>query len=445
MIWGRRRIGKTRLLLEWVRRHKGLYTVADQSAAPMQRRYAAESISERFPGFAEVDYPSWRSLFVALTKAALLDGWQGPVVFDELPYWITQDKSLASVLQAWLDHDAKTANLTVALSGSAQNMMHGLTLNHDAPLYGRASELMRLSPIPVGYLRQVMPGLSAKDIVKTAALWGGVPRYWELVQPFGGDIETAVDELLLNPLGVLHEEPNRLLAMELPTAASLRPVLDAIGMGANKISEIAGRLGLPSTALSGQMQRLQELDLVKRELPFGEPEKRSKKSLYKIADPMMRAWFRLVAPKRAFLAATDRAGRLAHFEKQKQQLYSEGFEDLAREAVPKLAGSCLDGIRFGPAGRYWAGNGPEWDVVALSEEGNHLLLGEVKWHEQNTDEQKVRAAYQSLLKKGVPAGLNKEGLQIVHAVFVSKLSDSVEKERFPFGVIEAEEMVAAMG
>ena len=51
VIYGRRRVGKTRLLLEWAKKHSGLYTVADQSAAELQRRYFAEALSERLPGF----------------------------------------------------------------------------------------------------------------------------------------------------------------------------------------------------------------------------------------------------------------------------------------------------------------------------------------------------------------------------------------------------------
>ena len=80
VIWGRRRVGKTRLLLEWVRRKGGVYFVADQSAAPLQRRALAEALGSRLPGFAEVVYPDWTSLLsrAAVEAARLRWSGQGP-------------------------------------------------------------------------------------------------------------------------------------------------------------------------------------------------------------------------------------------------------------------------------------------------------------------------------------------------------------------------------
>src|SRR4051812_46806629 len=84
VLYGRRRVGKTRLLLEWAKRHDGLYTVADQSVAELQRTYFAEAVGERLPGFAEVQYRDWRTLLTRLAREAQLAGWRGPLIFDEL-------------------------------------------------------------------------------------------------------------------------------------------------------------------------------------------------------------------------------------------------------------------------------------------------------------------------------------------------------------------------
>ena len=69
-LWGRRRVGKTRLLLEWSSRHDGLYSVADLSSEPVQRAYLADALSLRFPGFGEAAYPDWRTLLRALAREA---------------------------------------------------------------------------------------------------------------------------------------------------------------------------------------------------------------------------------------------------------------------------------------------------------------------------------------------------------------------------------------
>ena len=68
-IWGRRRVGKSRLLVEWCQRRDGLYTVADQSSPAVQRRYMAAAVGQRFAGFADVEYPDWRAFFVLSAPA----------------------------------------------------------------------------------------------------------------------------------------------------------------------------------------------------------------------------------------------------------------------------------------------------------------------------------------------------------------------------------------
>src|SRR5690349_19118855 len=118
VVWGRRRIGKTRLLVEWSERAGGVYTVADQSAPHLQRAYFARSISQALPGFADVTYPDWERLLSRLAADAVSAAFTGPIVIDELPYLVAASPELPSILQRWIDHDAKRAKLRVALAGS---------------------------------------------------------------------------------------------------------------------------------------------------------------------------------------------------------------------------------------------------------------------------------------------------------------------------------------
>ena len=166
--------------------------------------------------------------------------------------------------------------------------------------------------------------------------WGGIPRYWELAQEEGGDVVSQVDRLVLDPLGPLHREPDRLLLEEIPSALEARPVLDAIGAGAHRVSEIAGRLGRPATSMARPLDRLIGLGLVRRELPFGEDEKGSKRGLYKIADPFVRLWFRVVAPYRAQLASGTSAARRQILARFWDSLCAQSWEELCRHQVARL-------------------------------------------------------------------------------------------------------------
>ena len=380
VIWGRRRVGKSRLLLEWSRRRGGLYTVADESAAAVQRRYLAAAVAERFGGFADVEYPDWRSFFARVADAAAQADWAGPFILDELPYLIAADPSLAAVLQNWLDRPGGRPCLVV--SGSSRHMMHGAALDPDAPLYGRAVEAFAVRPLRPGYLADVFTAAPPRALVSAYAHWGGLPRYWELAQPYGADLAAAVDELVLDPAGPLHEEPDRLLRAETPPATALRPLLDAIGAGAHRISEIAGRLGKPASSLSRQLAALVEMDFVRRDIPFGSSPASGKRSLYRIDDPFLRLWFAVVAPHRAALAEAPGDTRLHYWHRHRPALEAYAWEELCRMAVPELHRSGTPLARLGPwepARRYWRGNAPELDVVARSVDGRRLLLGEAKW------------------------------------------------------------------
>ena len=380
VIWGRRRVGKSRLLLEWSRRRDGLYTVADQSAPAVQRRYLAAAVAERFGGFADVEYPDWRSFFTRLVDAAVRASWNGPFILDELPYLIAADRSLAAVLQNWLDRPGGRPCLVA--SGSSRHMMHGAVLDADAPLYGRAVEAFAVRPLRPGYLADVFTAAPPRSLVSAYALWGGLPRYWELAEPYGGDLAAAVDELVLDPSGPLHEEPDRLLLAETPPATSLRPLLDAIGAGAHRISEIAGRLGKPASSLTRQLAALTGMEFVRREIPFGSSPASGKRSLYRLDDPFLRLWFAAVAPHRAALAEAPRDTRLHYWRRHRAALDGHAWEELCRMAVPELHRIDTPLAPLGPwepARRYWRGNAPELDVVARSVDGRRLLVGEAKW------------------------------------------------------------------
>jgi AAA+ ATPase superfamily predicted ATPase len=360
-------------------------------------------------------------------------------VIDELPYLLATSPELPGVLQRFVDHDGKQAGLVVALAGSSQRMMQGLALAPDAPLYGRASELFKLEPLPPGCITDVLAGGNARQAVRAFATWGGIPRYWELAAQHS-DLRRAIDTLVLDPMGVLHEEPARLLLEETPPAIALRPILDVIGGGAHRVSEIAARVGQPATSLSRPLARLLELDLVQREVPFGEPERSSKRALYKLADPFLALWFALVAPKRSALAQLPRAGRLRLFDALFPRLVAAAWEGLCRRAVPRLAGAL--GAEYGPAARYWSAGGAEWDVVAQA--GERLLLGEAKWSDGAVTTASVERAAVELIAKGIPPVRRGANAEPVYVLFVPERPKGKLETPPHLQIIDARDVLEAL-
>jgi AAA+ ATPase superfamily predicted ATPase len=322
-------------------------------------------------------------------------------------------------------------------------MMQGIALHASAPLFGRAKALFKISPLSPVWLTKAFSGTDETEAVRHFAAWGGMPRYWELAAEHGGTPESQLLDLVLDPQGPLNAEPDRLLHEETPTAVSLRPILDAIGLGAHKLSEIAGRIGMPATSLSPHLSRLIELEMVEREIPFGESEKSSKRSLYIISDPFLRFWFRIVAPNRSALSLGTTSLRLGILRKGFPALLGAAWEQLCRMAMPRLplrdSGSQPDGGYWIGARRYWRGDGPEWDIVARSADGESLFLGECKWTDGPCSEADIQRWERELLGRGVPPVPEAAG-KVSRALFVPVRPRGLKRTKGGTAIIDAREL-----
>lgn len=159
------------------------------------------------------------------------------------------------------------------------------------------------------------------------------------------------------------------------------------------------------------------------------------------AAPFLRLWFSLVAPERTRLVVSKRAERLRPFDERAPHLEAATWEELCRAAVPGLTDSL--GGPFGPAGRYWSGSAPEWDVVASSTAGRTHLLGEVKWTAASMTAGELMAIWSRLAAKERPPMVD-DG--VVYALFVPVLP-RMRPRALPDSVrmIDARAVVEALG
>ncbi len=429
VVWGRRRLGKSRLLTEWCGLTGGVYWVADESAPAIQRRYLAAELAEVFPGFAEVSYSDWPGLLDRLSREARQASWRGPLVLDEFPYLVAGAAELPSILQKWIDREKREGGILLALSGSSQRMMLDSVLNSEAPLYGRADQILKIETLLPGYIGECTGIDSPQSLLDWYTCWGGVPRYWELAQPFAGKCRAAVDELVLSPLGVLHDEVDRLLRQEMPSAIPLRPILDAIGLGAHKSSEIAARLQTVATSFTRSIKQLQQLGYVCRDVPYGENENISKKALYRLADPFLRLWFKVVAPHRGRLQTASKAARMRVLDANWPNLRAQAWEELCRMGIPRLG---LFGRDWNHAGRCWKGNQPEWDVVSTSLDDEVIILGECKCMSRPAGTTDMNKIIRALMDKPLPTVRGIDRRQCEYVIFVPEID--IEPETLPEGI-----------
>ena len=222
----------------------------------------------------------------------------------------------------------------------------------------------------------------AESIVEYG-IWGGIPRYWELrVQ--AESFEAAIRKNILDPNGILYEEPERLFADEMRTSVQAFSILSLIGSGIHRLSEIAARLDKPATQLSRILGFLINQGYIRREIPFGEPVRPAKKSLYKLDDPFLNFYFTFLVPNKSRLEF-DLVDRVwLDIQMNLGQYISGIWEDLCRKAIPFLE---VNGKTFNPASRWWGTDKDrkqaEVDVVAESTDTSTLLIGEIKWSDKS--------------------------------------------------------------
>jgi hypothetical protein len=378
VLYGRRRTGKSTLLQKVVGPHD-IYYCADQRASPLQIDDLAKQIARIVPGFSDAHYPSWDVLLKTFDSRV---SQKTTLVLDELPYLVQMAPEIPSMLQKFTDKKHRTS---IVVCGSSQRMMQGLILDASAPLYGRADEIIRLYPLKPGWIQGALGAFGAEGI-EAYSVWGGTPRYWELAQGHA-TLMGAAKELLFDRNGPLHEEPARLLMDDAQSSVQANSLLSIIANGCNKISEIAARLQIQSTSLARPLSNLIDLGYIKREIPFGESIKTTKRSLYKINDPFLSYWHKFIQPNRSLLEM-GLIDEVYDDCKKKIPFHTASvWEDLARESTGSLT---IEKLSWKPGKRWWgAGKSKkpmEIDILAESFDGKALLFGEAKWDENGDAE-----------------------------------------------------------
>lgn len=382
IVYGRRRVGKTTLLSEFMKRKKALYFLATQEAEALNRSAFQEKAAAFIENdlLAEMSADRWDTIFKAIVSCH----WEAkPVlIIDEFQYLGKANPAFPSVFQKIWDEILMKSSVMVILCGSLISMMVSQTLSYNSPLYGRRTAQIRLKQIPFRYYGKFVPGLSRKERIERYAVTGGVPKYIESFSDCS-DIFAGIEENILNRTGYLYEEPHFLLQQEVAEVGGYFSVLRAIAFGRTKLSEIASFMEAKATDLTRTLKTLIELDLVQREVPVTEenPEK-SKKGLYRITDYYIRFWFTMIYSNQGDIEQGNTTYVMEKIRKSFVRSHAAFvYEDICRE---ELAVRNDLPCHFSKIGRYWDKN-TEIDVVALNEEEGVILFGECKYWSGQVD------------------------------------------------------------
>ena len=378
VIYGRRRVGKTTLIRQFVKDKKTLFFVASESTALVNLVSLSVCIGK------ESSAPVYRDFESAL-KAVFDIAKDERVVFviDEYPYLADAERGVSSLLQILIDHNRESSKLFLILCGSSMSFMENQVLGNKSPLYGRRTAQFRILPFT---FFDALPFYDNFDPMDRAVLYGatgGVPEYLSKIDRTKS-IRENIFNLFLQTSGSFFEEPSNLLKQELREPATYNAIIQSIAWGASKLNEIATKSGIESNKCAKYLTSLMILGIVKKEYPFG--EEKSKRSIYKLQDQMFRFWYRFVYPNLS--AITAGLGDMVYEHEIAPELNAymgHIFEDICKQWFFKLAKENLLPFYVGNFGRYWGTNPltktqEEIDIMATRK--NDALFAECKW--QNT-------------------------------------------------------------
>ena len=292
VIYGRRRVGKTALINEFVKDKKHIYFPALKANASDNLAALSKAIQEYLtPG--AVNYPvygSFDNAFGAITGIVR----QERVVFviDELPYLCEADDSIPSRLQHLLDHDWAETGMFLILCGSSMSFMEREVLGEKSPLFGRRTAQLKIEPLHFWEAAKFNPDLSPEDKALVYGITGGVPHYIRKLHVGNGSVQEALLDNFFDRSSYLFEEPGNLLRQELREPGIYNSTITAIADGHTKPSDIASRLHIETGQLNRYLKVLIELGILEKVEPVIENGRN--KVFYRICDNFFRFWYRFV-------------------------------------------------------------------------------------------------------------------------------------------------------
>jgi uncharacterized protein len=386
LLRGRRRVGKSRLVEEFIDRSGRphvFFTAVGGSPRDDLAGFAETLTASRLSaGTFTADFATPRTWDAALTLLAQALPTDSPsvVVLDEMPYLVREDPTFEGALQKAFDRTLSRLPVLLILIGSDIGMMEELN-TYGRPFFQRGTEMVvpPLNPAEVG----AMSGLGAADAFDAFLVTGGLPLICE-EWPDGADLWGYLAEALNRPTSALLVSGERALAAEFPTEAQARDVLSAIGHGERTFSLIARAAGgLPTTSLNRALGVLTSRRMVAAEVPLSTTA--SKLTRYRIDDPFLRFWLSFVGPAIPAIERGRGDAVLAAVRSRWSTWRGRAIEPVVRETLWRLTDTHLP-AGTEAVGSYWTrSNDPEIDIVGADRSpvaGRITTVGSLKWHDE---------------------------------------------------------------
>ncbi|MCL2365497.1 MAG: ATP-binding protein [Oscillospiraceae bacterium] len=379
-IYGRRRVGKTELIKEFIKGKKAVFFTGVEDTKRINLSELSGSIREALYGSkSKAIYADFKEAFTDICEYAKKE--HIVLVIDEYPYLAKSYPGISSLLQVEIDHKLKDTNIFIILCGSSMSFMETQVMGHKSPLYGRRTGQIKVLPFDFETSRKFYACGTNLEQAVVFGVTGGIAKYLQL---FNNDknLSENIKNNFLNSDEPLFEEPTNLLNQELREPALYNSIITAVATGSSKVNEIETKTHLKSSICVKYLKNLIELGIIKREIPVGE-KPTSKKSIYRLNDGMFRFWYRFVYKNLSKIRLGFAEQVYDDISGQIPDFMGEVFEQICMEYMwkTKLPFSVSE------IGRWW-GNNPikkseqEVDLIAIAGSGDKAVFCECKWRNE---------------------------------------------------------------
>jgi len=359
IIYGRRRIGKTELILRATREKKRIYYLA-VSEKNLERFYKiCANVEPKILNFKK-DY----EILLKFLKNKV-----DVIIFDEFQYIIQENPNILNLFQAIIDTELKDSNLKIFLIGSSISMMTSRIFSYSSPLYGRRTGSIKLKAIEFNDLKYFFPELNIKERIEIYGFADGIPHYLNFIKP---PFWTWLSKELMSSSNIFKDEVDFLMRYEFKKPSMYKLILESIAFGNTKLSEIKNFIGLKRTDISPYLKNLMDIDMIIREIPITEKIS-SRRGRYYIKDNFLRFWFRFIYPN---LSALEEGVFNAEIIKKEYPVYlGKIFEKVVKSFIIRTRL-----IEFTKIGRWWWKEF-EIDLIAINELNDKITFIECKWQD----------------------------------------------------------------
>jgi len=381
VIYGRRRVGKTRLVQHVFGKDSFYLFVAEKEERLILDDFRT-ILMERcdyVPNFTDFD-DFFGFLFTLSDKEIF--------IFDEFQNFKKINTSVFSIIQKYWDKYKDERKYSFLFLGSYTGLMKHIFKDYKTPLFGRSDALFNLKPLQYDVCKDILVDLEISTFVEIYSIFGGVPKYYELLENVNDrTLLNIISEQFLDIGAPLLDEGTNILISEFGTQYRIYfSIIEVIASGASTLNDIANRTGIKNTSLGPYMSDLiNEYEILVRKVPVNEKASKSKKGRYFIKDNFFKFWFRFIHKNRGFIESGRPEYVLSKIESELDQYIGPVFENICIEFLHRSNDEKELPFVFQNIGSWWNRKGDEIDIVALNDDTKDILIGECKWNNRKMD------------------------------------------------------------